>query len=405
MSQFGNGEVSQYVSSDIDVVPALSEVTLPSFPGYRTFYIEKDMFNSPVTSLSTFWAANGGLQSTSNFTSDLCIKNGSPNGKLSSESHTIAISGCDTSLPSAQSSYYKGNPGYLRMLYPKVSEEICWSEEPHQGVSEYPVRIDVSDQRNVIVSQQNQDTIIVDHDTHLATEKEWFSSGSSRQFLGSSGSGGSVLKAVDARSTTPSNYAYFHGQNNVSSPFNVDELCSDNSPSSDTAPTKSRMRWTPELHERFVDAVNKLGGSEKATPKAVQKVMKVEGLTIYHVKSHLQKYRTICHQSESSDGTSTERSSQMDEVCSQNLKAMEASEGLRTQIGLQKQLHEQLEIQRKLQLQVEEHSKYLEMVIAKQGESLKLLGALPRFQHASTTAVGHKEAYQEQTEEIHSEKE
>ncbi|KAM0909770.1 hypothetical protein ACQ4PT_014617 [Festuca glaucescens] len=104
----------------------------------------------------------------------------------------------------------------------------------------------------------------------------------------------------------------------------------------------------------------------------------------------------------------------MDEVCSQNLnlcRALEASEGLRTQIGLQKQLHEQLEIQRKLQLQVEEHSKYLERVIAKQGESLKLLGALPRFQHASTLAVDHKEAYREQTagtdsaEERHSEKE
>lgn len=403
MSQFRNGEVPRFVSSDINVVPVLSEVTVPSFPEYRTSYIERDLCGSSVTSFSTLCQP---YMSASNFTSDLRINNGSPKGKLSFGSHVIAISGCDTSLPSVHSSYM-ANPDYLRMVYPKVSEGINWGQEPLPGVFEYPATIDVSDQRNVIVSQQSQDIFTIDHNTHLAKQKEWYSSGSTEQFLGSSGS---VLKAADA-STTPSNYAYFHGQKNGPSSFNMDELCSDNLPSSDTTPTKSRMRWTPELHEKFVDAVDKLGGSEKATPKAVQKVMKVEGLTIYHVKSHLQKYRTVRHQSESSDGTSVERSSHMDEVCSQNMKHMEASEGLRTQIGLQKQLHAQLELQRKMQLQVEEHSKYLEMVIARQGESLKQLGALPRFQHSNAQAVDHKEAYREQTahtdsvEESHPEKE
>ncbi|WVZ73173.1 hypothetical protein U9M48_021517 [Paspalum notatum var. saurae] len=74
------------------------------------------------------------------------------------------------------------------------------------------------------------------------------------------------------------------------------------------------------------------------------------------------------------------RSSQADEVSIPQLKGTGDVEGLMAQIGLQKQLHEQLEIQRKLQMQVEEHSKYLEMIIVKQSESLKNLGALPGFQ-------------------------
>ncbi|CAI0558554.1 unnamed protein product, partial [Linum tenue] len=53
------------------------------------------------------------------------------------------------------------------------------------------------------------------------------------------------------------------------------------------------MRWTTTLHAHFIHAVQLLGGHQRATPKSVLELMNVKDLTLAHVKSHLQMYRTV----------------------------------------------------------------------------------------------------------------
>lgn len=56
----------------------------------------------------------------------------------------------------------------------------------------------------------------------------------------------------------------------------------------------SRLKWTPDLHRRFEEAVATLGGAHKATPKAVLRRMKCgPEMHVLHVKSHLHKYRLL----------------------------------------------------------------------------------------------------------------
>ncbi|KAI3830144.1 hypothetical protein L1987_04278 [Smallanthus sonchifolius] len=130
-------------------------------------------------------------------------------------------------------------------------------------------------------------------------------------------------------------------------------------PGSVVPSTKTRIRWTQDLHDRFVECVNCLGGAEKATPKAILKLMDSEGLTIFHVKSHLQKYRIAKYLPDSAKGNSERRTS-IDAISQiENITGMQFKDALQMQLAVQRQLHEQLEIQRNLQMRIEEQAKQL----------------------------------------------
>ncbi|XP_073159364.1 probable transcription factor GLK1 isoform X2 [Henckelia pumila] len=54
---------------------------------------------------------------------------------------------------------------------------------------------------------------------------------------------------------------------------------------------KVKVDWTPELHKKFVQAVEQLG-LDKAVPSRILELMGIDCLTRHNVASHLQKYRS-----------------------------------------------------------------------------------------------------------------
>ncbi|CAN1174912.1 Myb family transcription factor PHL11 [Linum perenne] len=166
-----------------------------------------------------------------------------------------------------------------------------------------------------------------------------------------------------------------------------------------TRDPKPRLRWTADLHDRFVDAVTKLGGAEKATPKSVLRLMGLKGLTLYHLKSHLQKYRLgqqgnkqsssnpeqsnrdlhtngcssyIHFNNHSSNGGGATSTSSSISSRDNEPGELHITDALNPQIEVQKRLEEQLEVQQKLQMRIEAQGKYLHAILEKAQKSLTM---------------------------------
>ncbi|KAL4020307.1 hypothetical protein IC575_019078 [Cucumis melo] len=139
-----------------------------------------------------------------------------------------------------------------------------------------------------------------------------------------------------------------------------------------TSDPKPRLRWTADLHERFVDAVTQLGGAGKATPKAIMRTMNVKGLTLFHLKSHLQKYR-LGKQSGKDMGEASKDGAYLLESPSTNnfspdlpisemADGYEVKEALRAQMEVQSKLHLQVEAEKHLQIRQDAERRYLAML-------------------------------------------
>ncbi|KAF3598028.1 hypothetical protein DY000_02022708 [Brassica cretica] len=127
------------------------------------------------------------------------------------------------------------------------------------------------------------------------------------------------------------------------------------------------------------------------------RTMGVKGLTLYHLKSHLQKFRLgrkACKESttdNSKDGndTGSSSSSSLRMAAQEQNEGYQVTEALRAQMEVQRRLHKQLEVQGRLQLRIEAQGKYLQSILEK---------ACKAFDEQAATFAGLEAAREELSE-------
>ncbi|CAL5355624.1 unnamed protein product [Camellia sinensis] len=139
----------------------------------------------------------------------------------------------------------------------------------------------------------------------------------------------------------------------------------------------------------------------EATPKSALRVMGVKGLTLYHLKSHLQKYRlgqqakkhNTIEQNTENNVCFLQRLPSAFLKCNYHSLGVNSEQGelpiaeaLRCQVEVRKRLQKQLEVQKKLQMRIEAQGKYLQTIIEKAQKSLTLDMNFPAVSLEATRA-------------------
>ncbi|KAI3946228.1 hypothetical protein MKW92_033696 [Papaver armeniacum] len=123
---------------------------------------------------------------------------------------------------------------------------------------------------------------------------------------------------------------------------------------------KPRLKWTPELHQRFIEAVNQLGGADSELGKNLQG----------QISNGINKIG--CTSREPEDRMSEVSGALMSHtnLGGQTNNSLQINEAIQMQIEVQRRLHDQLEVQRHLQLRIEAQGKYLQSVLEKAQQTL-----------------------------------
>ncbi|WOK98962.1 protein PHOSPHATE STARVATION RESPONSE 2 isoform X1 [Canna indica] len=368
---FGSSGIS---SSSLPVMPTTLVERFPEISDFQQVPVGRDMINHALALQYTPSVSNGGNIRTvhsppTGVSSDLLsssIPLNEGHKHIASFVHQSRNAG--VSLPSACSSNARAFQVPINS-FPEGSTESSWCPYSVQEILNYSDDFITGNnhiQRGPIMSSDDN----INKQTECwngVTTEDW------KALLNGTIVAGSQWQVIHPAEQSSPGISVCQSQTHQSGPCYPNEIgavtaATNQFSASTNVVSRSRWQWTLELHERFVDAVNQLGGSEKATPKGILNIMKVEGLTKCHVKSHLQKHRHYTRNS--SEGMQENKTTESEDLPSLNQKSgIDFMEALRLQMEVQKQLHEQLQIQRKLQLQIERQGMYLQMMIEKQCKS------------------------------------